>query len=186
MKTYFLFISMVLLVVSCEQKDDLQTITIGNEYSIALPSSLSKAENLNTEASLQYQNIFRELYVIVLDEPKKEVDSYLESTSSASGLNGYAKLLKNNFKEALEKPTFSEPKNSQINGLKAQLHSVSATVEASEIYYELAYIEGKSNYYQVLVWTVYDQKENHIEEMKEIISSFKELKSRGLRKRLPK
>lgn len=186
MKTTFLFIGIISSLVSCDMKEENQTININDQYSLELPSHMSKASNLNEEASLQYQNILKELYVIVIDEPKKEVDGYLESSYKTTGLASYAQLLHDNFKQALEKPKFSEVQNSQINGLKAQMFSASGIVETYGIYYEMAYIEGNHSYYQVLVWTAEGQKEKYAQQMKDIIATFKETKKRNAKKRLPK
>ena len=66
-KIYFLFITLVLL--SCSKEEEFKKIEVKN-YALQLPSYLSKTNDLNEDASLQYQNPFRELYIIVIDESK--------------------------------------------------------------------------------------------------------------------
>jgi hypothetical protein len=50
---------------------ELQQIT-GGDYSLGIPTYMTKATTLNDEASLQFQNLFKETYVIVIDENKEK------------------------------------------------------------------------------------------------------------------
>ncbi len=186
MKKCFLIISMVLFFVSCEQKEEeVQTVKINEQYSVELPAFLSEGDSLNADASLQYQNVFKEFYVVVIDEPKVDLDSLFADTGN--NLENYAKLLKTNFQNGLTKIKISPTTTTQINGLKAQTLTIEGVLEGTHnIYYEAAVVESKTHYYQVLAWTLANQKEKYSKQMKNIIASFKELKSRGLKKRLPK
>src|SRR5688572_26412269 len=77
-----------------EAKTELETVTVEGNYSMGVPKFMTQAKSLNDEASLQYQNIFKETYVIVIDENKQEfIDAYqeLESyDSSTSVIANYA------------------------------------------------------------------------------------------------
>lgn len=179
MKKLLLFAALF-FVFSCQESQETQTIKIKNQYSLDLPVSLSLATNLNNEASLQYQNIFDDLYVIVIDESKQVINSYLENdTNYPPSLNGYTQLLKGGLQTSITNAIFSETEKKQINGLKSHLTSLSGKVEDINIYYEFAHIEGKNHYYQVFAWTSIENKEKFSPKMKKIINSFKELKSRG-------
>ena len=175
-----LLLATLFFIISCQENEKTQTIKIKNQYSLDLPESLSLATNLNNEASLQYQNVFDDLYVIVIDESKQEINSYMEdNTDFPPNLNGYTQLLKSGLQTSVTNPIFSETEKKQINGLKSHLISLSGKVDDYEIYYEFAHVEGKNHYYQVFVWTSLEKKNKLSPKMKKIINSFKELKSRG-------
>ncbi|MBC8883830.1 hypothetical protein H9X57_12125 [Flavobacterium piscinae] len=59
--------------------------------------------------------------------------------------------------------------------MEAKLMTVSGTVDGLDIYYQLGFFKGKEHYYQIVNWTEQKRKEDHIEAMEKIISSFKEL-----------
>ena len=175
-----LLLATFFFIISCQENEKTQTIKIKNQYSLDLPESLSLATNLNTEASLQYQNIFNDLYVIVIDESKQEINSYMkENTDFPPNLNGYTQLLKSGLQTSVTNPKFSKTEKKQLNGSKSHQISLSGKVDDYKIYYEFAHIEGKNHYYQVFVWTSLEKKEKLSTKMKKIINSFKELKSRG-------
>lgn len=50
----------------------VNTVTVKDLYSIDIPTALTKTYDLNEEASLQYENISDEYYVIAIDENKQE------------------------------------------------------------------------------------------------------------------
>jgi hypothetical protein len=187
MKSIFLSITVVLLFISCQEKEEFKTITIAEKYSMELPSSLTKSENLNDNASLQYQNTFKELYAIAIDETKEAVDPVLASdtTTATTNLDKYTQLLKSNFEKTLTNFKCTKIEKSQINGLDAQTYSINGTIDNVDVYYEVAFIEGRENYYQILVWTKLDQKEEYSKKMKDMVASFKELRPKNLKKRLP-
>jgi len=179
MKKLF-FYATLLFVISCQENEKTQTIKIKNQYSLDLPQNMSLVSNLNNEASLQYQNIFDDLYVIVIDESKQNINSILENdTDFSPNLNGYTQLLKTSLQTTVAHSVFSNSKKTQINGLKSYTSSLSGSVDSFQVFYEFAYIEGKSHYYQVFVWTSLEKKDEISPKMKKIINSFKELNSRA-------
>lgn len=165
---------LLVLLISCDSKTEFQTVKIKNRYSLELPDFLSEAQNLNPDASLQYQNPLREFYVMVLDEPKTDFP-----ISSKVDLNAYRDILRPNLEASLEKPSFSPEKDTVINGLKAKLFTLSGTTEGLDIYYKFAYIESKTHFYQVLTWTLLNRKDQFSSDMDKIIASFKELERKN-------
>lgn len=167
-----------------EQVDmsDFKEVKINNEYSMMLPGYLSKATNLNDEASLQYQNVFKETYIIVIDESKEEfVDAFKEVSvydSTQSVLANYRQTQVNYFNEAVTNMQAStEPKAMEINGMKAEMLEFEAKVEEvpSNIYYILTFIEGKDKMYMIMAWTMPKNKEKYQEDFVAAIKSFKML-----------
>jgi len=174
MKKVLLLGFLSILFISCNSKTEYQTVKIKNRYSLDLPEYMGEAKDLNTEASLQYQNTFRELYTIVLDEPKTDFPNPQEVN-----LEDFTGIVRENLESNLENPIFSTTRDTVINGLKAKLFSLSDDSEGVSIYYQFAYIESKNHFYQILTWTLENRKDQYVTDMDKIIASFKETKSKN-------
>lgn len=175
MKIRLLLLAFVALTLSsCNQKP--QTVTIKNKYSVDLPSFLSVATGLNDDASLQYKNEMREFYVVVIDESRKDFDDMMQSGELGYGadLDGFSQLLVDDVRETIGDKNTEKPVKTKINGLDARLTSLTGTVEDINVYWRAGYIQGKKDYYQVLCWTLTDNKDKYDAQMTEIIKSFKE------------
>lgn len=162
------------ILLSCDSKE-VQTVTIKNKYTLQLPGFLSKATDLHEDASLQYQNALREFYVVVIDEPKQDFYNIAETTEDfPADFEGYHQILRSGLEEAIEDIDIAPTKDTQINGLKAKTFSLTGNIETIPVFYEIAYIEGKDRFYQIVTWTLKDNKEKYSEQMRNILSSFKE------------
>jgi hypothetical protein len=162
------------VLLSCDS-NEVQTVSIKNQYSLELPDFLSKARDLHEDASLQYQNALREFYVVVIDEPKQEFfDIASTTTDFPADFNGYHQILRSGLEEAIQKIEITQSKDAQINGLKAKMFSLTGEIESIPVYYEVAYVEGKDRFYQIVIWTLKDNQEKYKTQMQQIIKSFKE------------
>lgn len=61
----------LLLLASCGG-EVTRTVKIGGRYQLKLPTDLTETKGLNDDASLEYQNAFKELYVVAIDESKAD------------------------------------------------------------------------------------------------------------------
>jgi hypothetical protein len=164
-------------------KNDYDTISINGQYSMHIPKFMTKAANLNNDASLQYQNIFKEVYVIVIDENKKEfIETYnnlgsYDSTRSpiANYADTQVQLITSNA-NVINK---TEVTNFTINGANAATTEIDASIEGvkTPITYFLTFIDGKDNLYMIMAWTLRDKKETHRPLFDEIAKSFKMVSS---------
>ena len=177
-KGLFLFFITVLFY-SCQSGNTLKTVTIEDRYSISVPSFLSEGSNLNPVASLQYQNVWKEFYVIVIDESKSELHEALSQTNRAeiysNDLKGYSELLINGFEQGVSVIHKSEPIDTLINNMPAKLLTISGQVNGIDIFYSIAFIEGEHQYYQIMVWTLLEKKNQFEDLMSEVIHSLVEL-----------
>ena len=183
MKKFLSLLSLLFVLFACKQDTSSQTITIKKLYSLEIPSFLSAANHLHEDASLQYQNIFKEFYTIVIDEPSKDFDEMIVNEPSLSdyytpNLEGYSSLIIDNMKVTIEDGTFSEFTQTKINGNEARTISLSGTVEEIKVFYHLTFIKGRKQYYQIVNWTELKRKEDHLKSMENISTSFKELKKK--------
>jgi len=180
MKKLIAFLCFIALI-SCET-EKIETVTVPGKYTVELPGFLSKATTLHDDASLQYQNTFKEFYVVIIDEPKLAFTSVAEGAGYSPDLQGYFDILTDSFQKNSTDAKIENKKDIQINGLKGKSFTSEATLEENniEVFYKVAYVEGKNEYYQIVTWTLKDSKEKYSQQMDQIISSFKELgTSRG-------
>jgi len=179
MRRTFIFILTIFLLQSCGSGDEEQFIIVGNKYSLSIPSFLTKVNNLNDDASLQYQHAWKEFYVIVIDESKEEMqDALIENDITdlyEINIEGYSRLILEGFKESLSNPYQSEIIDTTINKMPAKLTTLSGTVEGIDAFYSFGIYEGKDSYYQVLVWTLKSKKDNYKIKMNKILYSLAEL-----------
>ncbi len=174
MKKYFAFFILAIVFISCGKENEVSIIKKVN-YSIEIPKDLSETKLLNDVASLQYENQFKEFYVIVIDESKESLkDFFAPNSETPNNLDGYSELLKVNMASVLGKVDFSKIEIKQINGMKAKVFSVETKIENLDAYYKFGFFESKNSYYQVMLWTLLDKKEEHEPRMQKIIDSFKE------------
>ncbi|MNK10907.1 hypothetical protein D3C87_289400 [compost metagenome] len=171
---YFLLV--VSLLTSC--KDKMQTVNSDGDYTMELPLSFTKANDLNDGASLQYQNTFKELYVIVIDEPKTELIKALKKnsleTTYNNDLKGYSELIVDGMDASIAVEKLPDFKDTTINGLNARLLSFEGLTSGNRVYWKLAFIEGNNNYHQIMIWTKAENQKKYEKEMAAIINSFKE------------
>ncbi|AXG73540.1 hypothetical protein DVK85_04560 [Flavobacterium arcticum] len=178
-KHLFITIITAFLLLSCgDSKEEIQTIKIKGLYSIELPEYLTKTTGLDNSASLQYQNTLREVYIMVIDEPKSKLEKAIKENALEDyytpDLDGYAKLLNEGIETRASLDSVPQLISKKINGLNAKTATFTGNSQGIDIYWSLAFIEGKNNYYQVMIWTLADKKEQYKETMKAMINSFKE------------
>ena len=170
-----------LLLYSCGAKDSYQTVTVENKYELTLPSFLSKASDLNDDASLQYQNAIREFYAIVIYEPVIDLEEALEEGGLAddykNDISGYSKLMIDNFKESLTNPVVSKATDTIINNMPAKIVSLKAQIDDLDIFYAIGLYQGEEDYYQLLTWTLANKENRNKEEMNKILYSLKEVET---------
>lgn len=170
---------LLLAVTSCQIAYKEQTITIEDRYTLTLPGFLTKASNLNDDASLQYQNTLREFYTIVIDEDAEEFhdaiyDNNLDELIELN-LDGYAQLLISGVENAGIKAAVSETKSDYINGMPARFITARGVVEGIDVFYLFTFTEGANRYYQIVSWTLDKQEAKYKDTMTKIAYSLKEI-----------
>jgi len=168
---YKSFLLLALSFYSCTQPAKFQLIQIADKYSIELPEYMQPWTGMHTEASLHYKNEERDIYTIIIDENKKELqhhqlnytlDSYFKSVCSSPPIKNIDQL-------RLHKPV-----QINLNGDSALLAGISGNFNHTNIYYQLAVIETKKRFYQILSWTSLDNKELFLRDFNTSLNSFRE------------
>lgn len=164
---------------SCQSSEKEQIVTVENKYIVSVPSFLTQVNNLNEDASLQYQHAWKEFYVIVIDEPKIEMHKAILDNNLANiysnNVSGYTNLLMDNFERIISVSRKSDVVDTLVNNMPAKILSISGRAEGIDAYYTFGFIEGKERYYQIMAWTISSKENEYKEKMNQIIYSLKEL-----------
>ena len=162
-------------------EDDFQEVDINGQYKMHVPDYMEQSYDLNAEASLQYQNIIKETYVIIIDEDKQEFVDMFQLIGmyddEMSVIDNYAHVQTESLLENVTVEAKTEPKNYKINGLPAVTTEIEG--EASgviyPIYYYMTFVEGAENLYMIMAWTLQDSKDTYSKTFEQMVKSFEEI-----------
>lgn len=162
-------------------KKEFQEVGVEDLFMIEIPNYMQPNPDLNADAKIAYSyfedhiTIVKEFYLLVLVDTKEEIESYdldieFDAMSfSKSSLNavvsGYDSY------KIIEEEVGKE----DINGSEAVIYEIEASLGDVNTYHQLAVIEGERAFYQILTWTLLEQKEEFKQPMKKIIYSFEEI-----------
>jgi len=159
---------------------DWRTLDDNSYFTIDIPSHMAVETSLNAEATLQYAyveqvgSVVKEHYMIVLMETHEEIESYeLDTEFDAAS---YGELSAENLGTGLDEYTIltKNPEVKTVNGMDCVRYEMEGAMGDVKVYYELGVFEGEHAFYQVLTWTILDQKSEFKADMDKIINSFKE------------
>lgn len=172
----FIQINVIVLVAalfsSCKKETAFNEITINNSYSIAIPEYLTATSGMHANASAQYLNEEKEVYLLVIDEVKEDMEAY----DLDYDLDTYYKnIVSTPFKDFIKGGKISIPGRQEINGSKALITEIEGEIDGVLIFYKLAVIETEKKFYQIVTWTKANQKETYEKDMLKIIESVKEI-----------
>lgn len=160
--------------------EDFNQIDTDGVFKLSIPKYMKVMNNLNEEASLQYANVFKEVYTVVIYEDKdefvtlfKQIDQYNDDLSV---LENYSESLISFFKEAAVVDRIEPYGTTTINGLNAKQVKIFAKIDNIDIAYVISFIEGKENVYQVMNWTLPNRIDKYEDTFMKISNSFELLK----------
>jgi hypothetical protein len=156
--------------------EELKAININEEYTISVPEYMTEMKSLNEEASLGYANLFKETYIIVLDEDKDEFISAFKDVEiyndSLTPLQNYSDFQLESFKENIV-ATNLKSLVSKIKKLPSEMHEFNGDAEGNDIAYLVSFIESDKKMYMIMSWTLKDRYNKYKETFKLTHSTFK-------------
>jgi len=171
-------LSSIAFLSACNTKTTYETVKTEQKYSLDLPSYLEKGTGLHDNATLQYQNLLKEFYVVVIEDDKENLYKVIDENGLEEmypkNFTGYSNLLVEGFKENPDVKIDANFTEWKVGTLPAKNFDMTGKLEGISIYYHYTLVEGKNTYYQVMQWTLADRKEQYKEEMDKIAKSFKE------------
>ncbi len=180
MKTSYAFLLLFSLIyLSFSYQDTYKKVVTKNQYSIDIPKHMSETNQLNPKASLQYQNLYDELYVTVYDEIKIVADqmlkTYYEDIFNTDMILAYSQYHLDYYENVLSNFRVINKQRTNVNGLPAIIVTAELKIENTEIIYLISYVKGQYHYYRIETFTLKNYKAIHIDNMFKIIHSFREL-----------
>lgn len=186
---FFGFALSLILMQGCDAtssggSSDLVEAKIKNSYSMMIPSNMTSTKELHDEASLQYMNELKELYVIVIDEEKDSIGSMLEELEGLEVFNKDRTLVGQmmdlqmlNMRMSSTIAEEQDEESLKVGQFDAMRKELVATVPGinESVGYFLTMIEGKNHVYTVMQWTLASEKDNQRQMFKDMVQSFKEL-----------
>lgn len=183
-------IALVLFLVSCKDSknkkevdtfgtDTFHTYSINGNYNIDVPNFMTGTTGLNEEASLQFQSLIKEAYLLVIDEPKadfeevyRDLGQYDDSLSVIQNYRDARLQILSRNTQIIHK---SANTSRLIHGLNAESVELDAKVNGmdNEISYFLTFIDGGEKVYMVMGWTLKERKKEHKKTFKTIAESFR-------------
>lgn len=155
-----------------------EKVIIKNQYSIEIPSFLSKTSSLNPDASLQYENTQKKFYILVIDEKitdfHKALSDYKLTDKYKSNLEGYSKITTEGFEENVIVKNKTTKEYSH-NNLSIIHNNYSVNAQGANTQISFFFVKGKNTYYQIMIYYPTGLKKEYDVISKTIASSFKEV-----------
>lgn len=164
-----------------------QTVQTDGEFcNITIPNSMEEMEELNPLASIKYGSVEKsggevlENYIIVIPETYEEIAAY--EFEFEFDLASYNDVCVEGMTDGLVNyEVLSDgPEVEEVNGMEVIITELQGGIDVGEagiieIYYLMGVFKGENAYYQVLSWTLKDQKSRFKKDMEKMIRSFEEI-----------
>ncbi|WP_413511974.1 hypothetical protein [Myroides odoratus] len=165
MKKLLLMLCITVGLVSCNQKvAPPQTVNVKDQFTMEIPSTLAVMTDLYPNAALQYGNTFKQVYIVAKESPKTANEDFKSFTQKA--LSTYAN--RSDYEVVKEDDV-------RINGLPGKIYKLSMSQEGNFMFMIQVMIEGKKGNYELIGWTIGQNKAYQGDELMNIISTFKEI-----------
>jgi hypothetical protein len=155
-------------------------------FEVELPNRMSEMPELNAEASLSYGyieqvgDVVKENYLIIITDYKDSI-----ATEEVLGFDidakSYSILSVESITAGLETYEMITPdaEIEELNGMDCVINEIQGEMvvkdgSAVSVYYMMSIFEGENAFYQLLSWTIADQKDEFKDDMNKMMMSFKE------------
>jgi hypothetical protein len=164
--------ALLLVLAACQKVSDAlseppQTLkSPDGTLQVTVPGDWSTKEKLNEQAVLQISKPGKELYAIVLTEPKSDVPGMTLEKFSDATRTRQLEVMKNSSEEG--------PKKRTVNGLPAIEYVLKGEANGSAIVMKHVAVEGTKRFHQILVWTLQSKWDKEQAGLDAVIDSLKE------------
>lgn len=170
MKNIFLLLVFILLPAAISAQS-FSSQKGGHCYTLDIPDYMTKTYSLNDVATLQYQNIQREAYSIVIEDEKAMLESLgIKFVDAADFLEQFIaeyKVGSENRKTSLH-TTFN------ANGNPSAQIELEWTEEVGDFYMLITVVESKTHFYKIMSWTLAGNKDKLKSDFQKIAKSLKD------------
>ena len=134
---------------------------------VEVPAHWKSNPELNDIASIQYANLSREQYFIVISEPKSDFYADMDVFS-------YNNLLLENFRESLTDIQIKYLGEVEINDMAGLKHELRGRIDGLSVVYLLVALEGTDSYHQLVFWSTAARWKTGSNVFEEVLTSFAE------------
>lgn len=142
-------------------------VSADGRFEITVPGGWKEEKNLNDSADLQASHRPSEMYVVVLSEPKTDLD---EMT-----LEGHSKLTRQALIDGVKKPQVSPPFALKVGDMAALQYEIRGSMDGVNIVYLHTTAESPNFFHQILTWTVPSRFEKNKDTLQKVIAMFREV-----------
>lgn len=161
--------SFVLIQNGFSQDYQTKTIKIGHVFYLDIPEYFVRTTSLNNSAIVQYMNEMKGAYLIVIDDNKEEINL---SGGNFVTPKDYFDFFLSGFKT--DDTNILSAQSLKINGYDAYQSEITANIDILKIYYLITIIESKDYFYNIICWSLFNDKDKFKNEYIKIANSFKE------------
>lgn len=173
-----------LQALNATEQSDWITVEDSGLCQLEIPAAMELMERLNPDATIKYGEVRQEEdkvyenYVLVLPETYEEIESY--ELDVEFDLETYNQACLDKLTNGLASFADYTIEDTQLDGSSAKIQKLVGTKQVKEdlsidIFYELAVVKGKKGYFQILSWTLADQRSVYEEDMDKMTNSFQEI-----------
>lgn len=188
----FCLLSILFILTSCTYlqpnkeevlslESDFKKVRIDGKYQLSIPNYMRKTDQLNDEASLQYNNPYKETYTIVIDENKEQFLTAIKESQWADSLGTtieiYRKLQMSLLGQGIAMTSVENLEVEKIGPLNAKRTQFEGKIEGvdEKIKYLITFIEGRGDLYMIMSWTLNDFSKKYLRTYHQIADSFQEI-----------
>ncbi len=170
MKTVQLFF-VLFLTTFFSFAQEFETKIGGHEYTLEIPDYLKRTFDLNDVATLQYKNILKDVYLIVIEDDKKELESLeIEFPNATEFLLFFVK----DYNAEAENRVQSEIVEFENNGINFSQVELSFTDVEGDYFMLITAVETKTHFYKVMNWTKLAEKDIYYADFKRTAKSLQD------------
>lgn len=137
------------------------------QFHIDVPGNWSDNDLGSEDASVQVANLFREEYLLVIEETKADFEADFT-------VSDFADLASSLVEESLVGGNRGELTELTINGLPAARCRIKGSADGVQVVYLNTYIEGAEHFYQVMAWTLPSKEKIAFPIFEKAVSTFRD------------
>lgn len=175
MKKSIQLFAVLFLVQSVFAQTKMVEYKTGHVVKLSVPEYMVRTSGLNDDACLEFQNAVKEVYTIVIQDDKESLQL---AELSYDGIEEFYEMI---FKElgvgeSYVNRKLGTPNKKTIGAYKFMINDCSLTDKELEadLYYVMGIVETPNSFYQVMSWTLLENKEKFKKEFENIVYTLKE------------
>jgi hypothetical protein len=142
-------------------------ISKDGHFEITVPGAWKEEKSLNDSADLQASHRPSEMYVVVLSEPKVDLDNMT--------LEGHSKLTRQALIDGVKNPQVSPPFAIKVGDMAAMQYEIRGSMDGVNIVYLHTTAESPNFFHQILAWTVPSRFEKNKDTLQKVVGMFREV-----------